>query len=529
MDSIANNLSRTKCASVWIVLGLLHNLTIYLTHHKRSLSRFLSAYTLLYIFRHRRTAIGVTPRKDLKTPGGSLPLVGDIVKMTFQPRTEVYQLNEKIHKEVGRVFAITLPFVGRVVDFTDPAVLEHVLKTNFWAYEKGEFLRRTFFDLLGNGIFNADGHSWNWQRKMASHIFNVNAFRHYTSEVFVKESYIVADYLGMIAEEERTVDIHKLFYLYTLDSFGEISFGQSFGCLDSPEEGTVEFAEAFDRLNTIVFNRVFTPGWQLTELLTSRGRQIRKDKQTIASFALKIIRDRRIHGYDKPQKDLLQLCMDMQDAEDGRRLSDEMLKDMVLNFIIAGRDTTAQALSWTFYLLFRSQTNPQVVQKLVEEVDGVLKGQSPTFDSCKNMKFAEACVYEALRLYPSVSGNMKVAVQDDVWPDGTRIYKGEFASWCSWTMGRDTTIWGPDAREYNPDRWMTGEKFPAHKFPAFHAGPRTCLGQQFATVEAITILAILLQRFTFELVDPDTEPEYIPGLTLPMANGLSLRVHQRPV
>lgn len=111
----------------------------------------------------------------------------------------------------------------------------------------------------------------------------------------------------------------------------------------------------------------------------------------------------------------------------------------------------------------------------------------------------------ALRLYPSVPRNMKVAVQDDVWPgtqshfqlrkqkgrhisiehskpnspffqlrlDGTKIYKGEFASWNTWTMGRDTTIWGPDAREYNPDRWMTGEKFPAHKFPAFHAGPRT--------------------------------------------------------
>lgn len=78
--------------------------------------------------------------------------------MTFQPRTEVSQLNEKIHKEVGKVFAITLPFVGRVVDFTDPAVLEHVLKTNFWAYEKGEFMRRTLFDLLGNGIFGADGH-----------------------------------------------------------------------------------------------------------------------------------------------------------------------------------------------------------------------------------------------------------------------------------------------------------------------------------------------------------------------------------
>jgi hypothetical protein len=132
-------------------------------------------------------------------------------------------------------------------------------------------------------------------------------------------------------------------------------------------------------------------------------------------------------------------------------------------------------------------------------------------------------------------------------------------------MGRDTTIWGHDARDYNPDRWTCGEKFPAHKFAAFHAGPRTwynfylshclilccesptglwtmafisylitafvpifSLGQQFATAEAITILAILLQRFTFELVNPDTEPGYLPGLTLRMAEGLPLRVHHRP-
>ncbi|KAF9132537.1 Protein kinase alk2 [Mortierella sp. 14UC] len=494
---------------------------------KKKLPSLISVYLLVYIFKHRRTAIGVKPRKDIKSPG-SWPLIGDMISMTFQPRNQVSQLNEQIHKDLGTVFTITLPLVGRVVDFSDPAVLEHVLKTNFWAYEKGPFMHNAFFVLLGNGIFGADGHLWNWQRKMASHIFNVKAFRNYTSNVFVQESHIVADYLGMIAEEERTVDIHKLFYLYTLDSFGEISFGQSFGCLDNPDEDDVEFAAAFDRLNMVVFNRLFTPGWQLTEWLTGKRRQITKDHKTVANFALKIIRDRRNNGYDKPQKDLLQLCMDM-DGEDGQPLSDEMLKDLVLNFIIAGRDTTAQALSWMFYLLHRAQTDPGIMQKLVKEVDDVLKGQAPTYDSCKNMKYAEACLYESLRIYPSVPWNMKVAVQDDVWPDGTKIYSGGFVSWNTWTMGQSTAIWGHDAKEYNPDRWMTGEKFPAHKFPAFHVGPRTCLGQQFATAEAITIMAILLQRFTFELVNPDTEPGYLPGLTLHMTNGLPLRVHQRPV
>lgn len=133
-------------------------------------------------------------------------------------------------------------------------------------------------------------------------------------------------------------------------------------------------------------------------------------------------------------------------------------------------------------------------------------------------------------------------------------------SWSSWTMGRSTKIWGPDAKEYQPERWMVGEKPSATKFPGFHAGPRTCkfdvsahcinqrrslssltltphcssaaadkgLGQQFATIEAVTIMGMLFQKFTFELVDPHTEPGYVPGLTLPMAKGLPMRIKRRP-
>ncbi|KAF9092868.1 hypothetical protein BGX23_003848 [Mortierella sp. AD031] len=496
MKTIATTFSQASAASSPVILALIQLWT------RKNLSKLLGVYFLVYVFKHRRTAIGAKPRSDLKGPK-SLPLIGDVIPFTFHPRNQMSQQIERLHEELGSTFAFTLPLLGRVIQVKDPAVLQHILKTNFWAYEKGPFIRNILCDLLGQGIFGADGHTWNWQRKIALHVFTVNSFRNYTSEVFVKESYAVSDYLGMIAEEERTIDIHKLFYLYTLDSFGEISFGQSFGCLDSPEE-EIEFAAAFDRLNTAVFNRLYTPGWQLQEWFTGTRKQIDKDKKIITDFALNVIRHRRVHGYDKPQKDLLQLCMDM-DGKDGKPLSDDMLKDMILNFIAAGRDTTAQALSWMFYLLFRSQTDPNIVKKLVQEVDGVLKGQAPTYESCKVMKYAEACLYEY----------------------GTKIYKGEFVSWSSWAMGRDTEIWGPDAREYNPERWMTGKKFSAHKFPAFHVGPRKCIGQQFATAEAITMVAILLQRFKFELVDPDTEPGYVLGLTLPMAQGLHFHVHHR--
>lgn len=209
-----------------------------------------------------------------------------------------------------------------------------------------------------------------------------------------------------------------------------ISFGQTFGCLKSPEE-EVEFAAAFDRLNTVVFNRLFAGSYKFREWVTGTAKEVARDKKIITDFALGVIRHRRVHGYDKPQKDLLQLCMDI-DGDDGKPLSDEMLKDLILNFIMyvhhggvdrsdslicpcithkyfcactntvteltsilflfisAGRDTTAQALSWMFYLLHRSQTDPNVVKKLVKEVDDVLRGEEPTYDTCKTMKYAEA-------------------------------------------------------------------------------------------------------------------------------------------
>ncbi|KAF9965338.1 hypothetical protein BGZ70_005028 [Mortierella alpina] len=518
MNTAAGYIARTSSASP-AFKTFLRSLT------RKNASRLLGAYILWILFKYRHTSYGTKPRPDLKGPRG-WPLIGNMILMLITPRDQISQQNERLHDEYGTTWTFSVPKLGRVIQFCDPDVLDHVLKSNFWAYEKGPLLQETLSDLLGLGIFGADGDHWKWQRKMASHIFNVKAFRNYTSSVFVKESNIVVDYLGRMADEGQVVDMQNMFYLYTLDSFGEVSFGQTFGCLNTPEE-EVEFAAAFDRLNTIVFNRLFEGAWQIREWVTGVNKQVIRDKKTVNDFAMNIIKNRRTHGYDKPQKDLLQLFMDM-DGDDGKPLSDEMLKDLVLNFIIAGRDTTAQALSWMFYLMHRSISDASIVPKLVKEIDEVLEGGDPTYESYKKMKYSEACLYEALRLYPSVPRNLKVAVQDDVWPDGTKVYKGEFVSWSSWTMGRSTKIWGSDAKEYQPERWMVGEKPSATKFPGFHAGPRTCLGQQFATIEAVTIMGMLFQKFTFELVDPHTEPGYVPGLTLPMAKGLPMRIKRRP-
>ncbi|KAG0043733.1 hypothetical protein BGZ83_011083 [Gryganskiella cystojenkinii] len=483
----------------------------------------LGLYFLYLLLKYRDNAIG-TRRTNLPGPRG-LPFIGNLLLFVNTPMTQISQLHDAYGEKYGTTWTFSMTGLGRTIMVNDPDVLEHVLKTNFWAYEKGPVLRESMEDLLGAGIFGADGQHWKWQRKMASHIFNVKAFRDYTSNVFVQESNVVANYFDKVAQNGTVVDVHDIALKFTLDSFGEISFGQSFGCLVNPEE-EVEFAAAFDRLNATVSERLFKGPWRLIEWWTGVGKHIAKDKKIIVDFSLEIIRKRRSEGYHKPQKDLLQLFMDLKD-DDGNPLSDDMLKDSILNFIIAGRDTTAQALSWMFYLLHKTSTDKSIVRKLQKEIDDVLGDDLPTYESSKQMKYAEACMYEALRLYPSVPRNMKVCVEDDILPNGIEIKKGEFFQWSPWTMGRDTAIWGPDAKEFNPERWLTGDKFSPTKFPAFHAGPRTCLGQQFATIEAITFMAIVFKRFEFELVHPDTEPGYGAGLTLPVAKGLPIRVRAR--
>ncbi|KAF9939472.1 hypothetical protein BGZ65_010401 [Modicella reniformis] len=474
------------------------------------------AYILYILFKYRNTAFGVRPRPDLEGPRG-LPLLGSMIEFLRRPRSENYQYQMRNHEILyGSCYTVSLPGVGRIINIADPDMLDHVLRVNFWAYEKGAYLRDNLAPM-----------HWRWQRKLTSHIFNVKSFRAYTSDVFCREVQLVIDYLSTAANTGKVVDLQNIFYLFTLDSFGEIAFGQSFGCLKDPER-EVEFATAFDRLNHALSYRVISPIWRLKDWWTGNGKVVEQDTKTVHEFAYNVIRKRREILAEGKQdcKDLMQLFMDARDEND-QPLSDEMLKDELINMVLAGRDTTAQALSWMFYLMHRTDVNSDIMNQMTQEIDNVLKGGLPTYESTKQQKYAEACFLETLRLYPSVPQNIKVCVEDDILPGGTRIYKGEHIGWCPWAMGRLETVWGPDAKEFNPDRWLIGEKFTPGKFVSFHLGPRTCLGQQFATIEAITITSMLLQKFTFELVDPNVEPAYIPAITLPMATGLPVRVKRR--
>ncbi|KAF9020077.1 hypothetical protein BGZ52_002863 [Haplosporangium bisporale] len=135
--------------------------------------------------------------------------------------------------------------------------------------------------------------------------------------------------------------------------------------------------------------------------------------------------------------------------------------------------------------------------------------------------------YEALRLSPPVPRALRQCVRDDVLPDGTRVYAGEYVTWGGYVMGRSESIWGPDALEYKPSRWLGSVKPSANKFVSFHGGPRVCVGQQFAILQAQTIVALIFQSFEVRLEDPAKIATYAPSLTLPIQGGLKIRLKRR--
>ncbi|EDQ89905.1 uncharacterized protein MONBRDRAFT_7625 [Monosiga brevicollis MX1] len=448
----------------------------------------------------------------------------------------------------GSAWTVRAQIIGQApyVCVLDPVVVKHVLQDNFDNYIKGRLFRDRFTELLGRGIFNADGPEWSYQRKTAAHLFKRRELSGFMTDfeapdphvlvcrpnttyltrlnvpwerilrVFSDHGRLVCQKLDEASRTGTVVDLQELFYRYTLESIGKIAFGVNLGCF---ENDRVEFAVNFDTAQRIIMERVLDPAWEIRRwfnFIHPDEIELRRCVKKLDGIAHGIIQDRRKIGDLSDREDLLSRFMAVKD-EQGKPLDDERLRDVVMSFVIAGRDTTANCLSWVFYELHQ---HPEVFAKLKKEVDTVLDGAEPTHDLVHSgMPYLHAVVKETLRLHPSVPKDGKVAVKDDVLPDGTVIKAGTIVIYLPWVMGRMESLW-EDATRFNPERWLNQTTEPSHfQYTAFNAGPRLCLGMHMAYIEAKLLVAMLVQRFDFE-VKPNQEFTYTVTLTMPLKNGL---------
>ena len=457
---------------------------------------------------------------------------------------------EKMQKEIGRKTIIIYPFgLCPMVITTDVGNVTHILKTNFENYGKGgpQFKPR-LQGLLGDGIFNSDGKQWYAHRKTSAHLFKLNKFRSSILSIFNEDLDQVVEVIDKQMEMKQSFDFHDLMHRFTLESISRIAFGVELNCIF---DQNVNFAKDFDYCTMQINDSLVNPLWRLERYFTPKGWMYYFCLWRINRYAKGIIQERRemvSKGLVKDKNDLLSLYLDKDSFRDLDKSSDgddtfiepndKNMRDVILNMVIAGRDTTAQALSWAF---FRLCIHPDTQKKARDEVIEVLKtcehedengdtmGQSEFevllrnsgkgkigFKAVQQMKFVECVCMETLRLHPSVPKEGKCCFKDEILPDGTPVRTGDLVSFFPWIMGRDTDLWGSDAREFKPERFLENMKPSLFVFTAFQAGPRTCLGQNFAILEMKTVLARLLMKYEFKLGQDESSITYENSLTLPI-------------
>ncbi|KAG0271901.1 hypothetical protein BGZ95_000226 [Linnemannia exigua] len=491
--------------------------------------KFLLAFITLATYKYRSHAIGTRRRDDLKAPKGAVPFLGHLLLMASIPGTKLHDsFFLKNYRELGPVWSISLPGIGRMIQGDTPEMVEYVNKSNFAAYEKGTHFNIALAGLLGKGIINTDGEEWKSRRKQTTQIFNIKVFREYSGDMLNIQAPKVMEYLNKAASSGSVVDFQELMYSFTLDSFGNLLFGQDYGCLANMESET-PFAEGISDLSGIAFNRLVDPAWKIREALTGVGARSSLKSNQLRQHVHRMIEKHRSEGWSQSQKkkDLLTLYMESRD-ENGSPYADEYIVDMMLNLIVAARDTVSETIAWMMYSLLREETDPAILKTLVREVDEVLGNELPTLETHKKQKFAEACLFETLRMFPTLPRNMRLCTKDDILPDGTKIFAGELFTWSNYVMGRSEKIWGPDVNEFKPSRWLGGEKSAnLKKTNPFHLGPRACIGQGFTLLQSLTIMGLIFQKFELSLVEPGKLPTLRIAMTLPMVDGLPIRVTRR--
>lgn len=408
---------------------------------------------------------------------------GDIVRLKLGTRT-VYVLNH-------------------------PDLIHEVLVANHRNFIKHSFFWRHVTAIFGSGLLTSEGDSWLRQRRLMAPAFHRERITGYGQTMVAYTERMLDTWR---AGEVRNVH-HDMMHL-TLEIVGKVLFDADVGG-DADAIGTA-FDAVTDEIAARFRRPVFIPDWIPLPGNVRYNRGVR----TLNNLVYRIIREHRANGAQGG--DLLSMLMQARD-EDGNQMNDRQLRDEAVTLLLAGHETTALALSWTWYLL---SLHPEVDAKLYAELRSVLNGRSPTPADMRALPHTERVIQESMRLFPPAYGFGREAVADceiggyDV-PAGTTVFMSP------WLMHHDAR-WFDEPQRFNPDRWSDGlaERLPRHAYLPFGGGPRICIGNTFAMMEAVLLLATIAQRFRLERVsDEPVKPH--TTITLRPHGGVTLRVAQR--
>lgn len=430
----------------------------------------------------------------------------------------------------------------------DPANVHYIMSANFENFPKGKEFKK-IFDVLGDGIFNSDLDLWKNQRKLARALIIHQRFHRFlvrTSWNKVEKGLIPV--LEFVAENGSVVDLQDVFQRFTFDTTCTLVTGYDPGCLsvDFPD---VPFSKAMDDAEEVLFLRHLLPEglWKLQQWLgigpekkLSRAWEILD--QVIGKYITMKRQELIQNGgqsddtNDEQGLDLLTSYIHNNDGETttGLKFDDKFLRDTILNLMIAGRDTTSSALTWFIWLV---STHPEVEKKIRNELINAVnppeeaqKWRLFKAEELKNLVYLHAALCESLRLYPPVPFQHKSPHKTDILPSGHKITPKTRLMFSLYAMGRMQFIWGKDAKEFKPERWIsergTIKHEPSYKFLAFNAGPRTCLGKEVAFTQMKAVAAAIIHNYHVRVLENHNAAPNV-SIILYMKHGLKVQVKKR--
>lgn len=448
----------------------------------------------------------------LKTKFFSLSLLVELLKAKTQGLMLEFcqQYFDQIGSQTFKLKLATVP----VILTQDPENIKAILATQFNDFALG--VRHAHFKpLLGDGIFTLDGDGWKSSRLMLRPQFAREQVAHVQS----LEPHLQTFAKHVQNKRGEAFDIQELFFRLTVDTATEFLFGESVYSLrdntvddviPSDFDGRTTFADSFNLSQSYLASRAYS---QMFYFLIN-PKEFRDSNVRVHKFCKHYVEkalSTSQEELDKKSKDgyifLYELVKQTRNPK--------VLQDQLLNILLAGRDTTAGLLSFTFFELAR---NPEIFEKLKTEIYTHFgDGSAPridtiTFESLKKCEYLKFVLNEALRMYPSVPTNFRVSTKDTTLPRGggpsrkspVYIPKGTTVAYSVYTTHRLEEYYGKDANEFKPERWAENRKLGWAYVP-FNGGPRICLGQQFALTEMSYVLVRLIQMFP-NLASKDDRP-----------------------
>lgn len=432
----------------------------------------------------------------------------DFLKSMKAVASNMLEYNEALTEKHGDLFQIDLGYL-QMYATSNPDFIKKILQTNNKNYEKSLAYEKLKMG-LGDGLATSAGDYWRKQRRLAQPIFYKDNLENLFQDMGRTMNTFLDELEGHRGKEiDISKEVMKLTATIVLRALFNVEESQ---LLD-------EIYESMDVMQKYLTKHILNPLFSPFYYLTREHQEFKSSMKNMDDLVYSMMNNRRKSGEKK--MDLLQMLMDVEDADTGEKMTDLQLRNELVTMFSAGHETSATALAWILYILAQ---HPEIVKKIRVETDRVMPNQEmPAFKQIRELTYTEQVINEGMRLFPPAWIIGRRAVKDDEF-NGFKIKK-EINILCQvYSLHRSPDLW-EKPNEFNPDRFSPErvKKRPRIHFIPFGSGPRMCIGNHFAMMEMQLILATIVQRFDFTVVE--SHPiELDPLITLRPKHGIKLNV-----